>query len=221
MNQTTVPANNLDNFSIGSCIPGQELPTLSCLPALWLAFFAACVFAALGFGLIWIMKLRRCYRMSKGKRDVYFNEFEFSARHHQGGNLGAGTSSIVMREEWVDIEQRAQLYSPNPLAAAFRAKETPKSMFAKREAEEERVVSPEVSNEDSYPLAVPPDWFRELGRSKPGGPSLSGGDDHDRGLMQNRPPSYTLTESIYGLSRKHHHDSIKTGAEPRRRVSLP
>jgi len=126
-----------------------------------------------------------------------------------------------MREEWVDIEQRAQLYSPNPLAAAFRAKETPKSMFAKREAEEERVVSPEVSNEDSYPLAVPPDWFRELGRSKPGGPSLSGGDDHDRGLMQNRPPSYTLTESIYGLSRKHHHDSIKTGAEPRRRVSLP
>jgi len=220
MNQTVVPAESLDNFSIGNCSPDQGYPTLWCLPALWLAFFAACVFAALGFGLIWIMKLRRCYQMSKGRRDVYFNEFEFFARHHQGGSLEAGTSSILMREEWVDIEQRAQLYSPNPMAAAFKAKGPTRSRFAGKGVEEKSAVSAVVSNDDSYPPAVPPDWFRE-GRSKPGGLSSSGRGNDDRGLMPGKSLSCTLTGTTDKLARKHHLDRIKVGAELERRVSLP
>lgn len=221
MNQTVVPAKNLNNFSIGSCIPSQEFPTLSCLPALWLAYFAACVFSALGFGLIGIMKLRRCYQISKGKRDVYFDDFRFPARQYRGGTLGAGTSSILMREEWVDIEQRAQLYSPDPMAAASRARETARLKFEERESEGEGMGSPVVSNEDSNPLAVPPDWFRKLGKPKPGGSFLGVGDDHDRVLMQNRPPSYTLAERAYKLLGKHQYDRVETGAESRRRVSMP
>lgn len=158
--------------------------------------------------------------MSKGKRDVYFDDFGFSARHFRGGNLGAGTSSIVMKEEWVDIEQRAQLYSPNPRAAASRAKETARLTFERRESEGEIIASPVVSNEVSYPLTVPPDWFRELGKSKPGGSFSSVGDDHDRVLMQNRPPS-SLTERAYKLPGRHQYDRVETGAEPRRRVSMP
>lgn len=221
MNQSVVLATNLDNFSIGSCISGQEFPTLSCLPALWLAFFASCIFAALGFGLIWIMKLRRWYRMSKGKRDVYFDDFEFPARHYRGENLETGTSSIVMKEEWVDIEQRAQLYSPVPLAGTFRAQEIAKPMFAGSEREGESITQPVVSNEDKYPLTVPPDSFRKLGKSKPGGSSLNRKDDHDRGLMQNRPPSYTVTERANKLPGRHHYLRVEEGAEPRRRVSVP
>lgn len=190
MNQSVVPATKLENFSIGSCISGQEFPTLSCIPALWFAFFAACAFAALGFGLIWIMKLRRWYRMSKGKRGVYF-------------------------------EQRAQLYSPNPMAATFRAQEIAKPMFAGSEREGEIITRPVVSSKDNHPLAVPPDSFRKLGKSKPGGSSLNRKDDHDRGLMQNRLPSFTVTEQANKLPGRHHYFKVEEGAEPRRRVSVP
>lgn len=96
MAQTNSSTSLLSSFSFGTCAPTQDFPTLSCLPALWLAFFAACVFAALGFGVILVMKLRRCYQLSRGRKDVYFNEVEFLAPQVlRGGCVGAGTSSML------------------------------------------------------------------------------------------------------------------------------
>lgn len=71
------------------------------------------------------MVMIRNYLIFHGRKDTYFNEFDFLLPH-RGGNIEAGTSSVthardyVGRERWVDIEQRAQMYSPNPCAAAWR-----------------------------------------------------------------------------------------------------
>ena len=91
MNQTT---SILDTLSLGTCAPDQAFPTTNCLPALWLLWLIAVVLAALGFAIIGVMKLSRYYQLSRGREDVYFNDFRF-AMSHRGGNIGAGTSSIL------------------------------------------------------------------------------------------------------------------------------
>jgi len=168
------------------------------------------------------MKLRRCYQLSKGRKDVYFNEFEFLAPQVlRGGCVGAGTSSVMRGEQWVDIEQRALLYSPDPRAGAFRAGEMGKSVTVGGGGGRESFAAPDGSEGDGHPLAVSPDWGWEMGMSKPVGVSSSNGEVCDGGLMQDRLPSYDLAE------RRRERPYIDPfylrgkGAEPRRRVSMP
>jgi hypothetical protein len=222
MAQTNSSTSLLSSFSFGTCAPTQDFPTLSCLPALWLAFFAACVFAALGFGVILVMKLRRCYQLSRGRKDVYFNEVEFLAPQVlRGGCVGAGTSSMLRGEQWVDIEQRALLYSPDPRAAAFRARERGDLVVVGGESGRERLAAPEGSEGDDRSLAVTPDWDRRLGMSKPGGVFSGSGEVCDSGVIQDRPPLNTLTEERRELSYVHPLYLARKEAEPGRRVSMP
>ena len=105
----------LDTLSPGTYAPDQAFPTTHCLPALWLLWLIAVVLAALGFAIIGVMKISRYCQISPGREDVYFNDF-WLGMSHRGGNIGAGTSGILTEdgERYIDIEQRAALYSPCP-----------------------------------------------------------------------------------------------------------
>lgn len=110
-----------DNLSLGNCTRNASFPTSHCLPSLWLWWFIALFFAALGISTIAFMKLMRWYKMHQGKLDVYFDNFDLASE--RGGRVEAGTSSLRWSEQegWVDIEQRALLYSPDPRAGTNMA----------------------------------------------------------------------------------------------------
>ena len=161
---TPTPINIWDTMSFGNCTSTQEYPSLHCLPALWFWWFTAMFFVCLGLSLLAVLKILRCVIRRNGYKDVYHNAFE-PTRASQGGMIGLGTSSIAgrERERWVDIEQRAALYSPDPEAAVARANSirTQRGVVTHKEikfAEEELLVAGE---EDYFTLARPPSWFRE------------------------------------------------------------
>ena len=221
MSQSAAAASDiLDDLSFGNCSAAQQFPTAHCLPVLWFWWFTAFFFAAFGFALIGAMKIIRCYLMSKGRKDVYFNEFSFLTRH-RGGRVEAGTSSIQSSEQWIDIEQRAALYSPDPLAAVSRAYSTRKSVLARRESAENRAARQAEAEEDTYVPAVPSDWFRERTSHQPD-TSISSSEDPSAGFSeQDRPPSYSSTRTTHISPPKRHCDHTDIDLGRKRRMSLP
>lgn len=136
----------LDTFSFGNCTIEADFPTSHCLPSLWFWLLIAFFFASIGFSVIGVLKLIQYCRMRQGRPDVYFHEFGLR------GRLEAGTSSLQWsdRERWVDLEQRAWLYSPDPEMGAGMQRLPRPSM------------EHEVSAEEEFPLARPPKWFQKM-----------------------------------------------------------
>ena len=106
------------------------------------------------------MKILRCVIRRK---DNHFNTS--SPRGGiRGGRIDLGTSSIVgrERERWVDIEQRAALYSPDPEAAVVRAGgiRTQRGFTTWKEGGPVEEESRVAGEEEYFKLARPPSWFR-------------------------------------------------------------
>ena len=140
----------IGTFSFGNCTDDPNFPTSHCLPSLWFWLLVAFFFASVGFSVIGALKLIQCCRMRQGRPDVYFG--------WTGGVLEAGTSSLQWneRERWVDLEQRAWLYSPNPQAAFERTR-------SGNEVTRSSIEMEQMATEDGgFPLAQPPKWFQKM-----------------------------------------------------------
>ena len=134
--------------------------------------------------------------------------------------VGLGTSSILgrERERWVDIEQRAALYSPDPEAAVLRAKgtRTQRGVTTQKEVELAEEVEPATEEDDYFTLARPPTWFRELKGRDPKDTELSPAED-GRPFQKSSRGSYTFLPADDILSIV----SVPTIKKPWRTKSLP
>ena len=137
----------------------------------------------------------------------------------RGGMVEIGTSSIVglERERWVDIEQRAALYSPDPKAAVVRANGTrsQRGVVTPKEVELAKKESSRTGEEDYFTLARPPSWFRDRKGHDPKDVFVSSKEslpvhESSRGSRTFLPANDVLTVV-----------AVVAGKEPWRSTSLP
>ena len=151
---------SLDTFSFGNCTSNPDFPTSHCIPSLWFWLLITFFFAAIGFSIIGVLKLIQCYRMRQRRLDVYLDGLEGCT----GGKVEAGTSSLPwsQRERWVDLEQRAWLYSPNPGATFDRIKDLSEGETAKKQTKLSFEMNKDAKIEDDVRLAKPPGRLSDI-----------------------------------------------------------
>lgn len=208
-----------DDLSFGSCSPGQQTLTANCLPALWLCGFIAITLALLGFAMICATKLIRTHLLSKGTEDDYFHRFGF-LHQRKGGCIEAGTSSIRWCEQYIDIEQRALLYSPTPHAAGSGMNGLRQTVVFEASDYAGAEVEAVKIEEDTKVLAIPPDWFRKLKRYHRDDGSMHAANSSMPMSENDTPPPYAIHQPRFNLENGHHNYS-STKSERGRRASLP